>query len=85
MYAPRVAFDNSTKVNSIILMGTLAQNPVKELFYYQAVTSPLEYAKQVLDKNNTGFISIKQLTLDPLVNEIPGTIICFSVLIIPKT
>ena len=69
MYAPRVAIDNSTKVKNIILMGTLAQNPVKELYYYQVVTSPLEYTKHVLDKNNTGFISIKQLTLDPLVTK----------------
>ena len=45
MYAPRVAIDNSTNVNNIILMGTLAQNPVKELYYYQVVTSPLDYSK----------------------------------------
>jgi uncharacterized protein len=48
-------------------MGTLAQNPVKELFYYQVVTSPSNYPKQVLDKNKTGLISIKQLATDPLV------------------
>ena len=29
LYAPRVAIDNSTKVNNIILMGVLAQNPLK--------------------------------------------------------
>ncbi|MGN6558956.1 MAG: alpha/beta hydrolase family protein [Candidatus Nitrosocosmicus sp.] len=33
LYAPRVAIDNSTKVNNIILMGVLAQNPVKVLYY----------------------------------------------------
>ena len=60
MYAPSVAIDNSTVVNNVILMGALAQNPVKDLYYYQVVTSPSEYAKQVLDKNNTGSISIKQ-------------------------
>ena len=69
MYAPRVAIDNSTKVKNIILMGTLAQNPVKDLYYYQVVTSPSEYAKQVLDKNNTGLISIKQLAIDPLLRK----------------
>ena len=69
MYAPRVAIDNSTVVNNVILMGTLAQNPVKDLYYYQIVTSPLDYAKQVLDKNNTGSISIKQLAADPLLRK----------------
>jgi uncharacterized protein len=50
-------------------MGTLAQNPVKDLYYYQVVISPLEYAKQVLDKNHTGLISIQQLATDPLVRK----------------
>lgn len=69
MYAPRVAIDNSTIVDNVILMGTLAQNPVKDLYYYQVVTSPLDYAKQVLDKNNTGSILIKDLTADPLLTK----------------
>jgi len=69
MYAPRVALDNSTTVNNVILMGILAQNPVKDLYYYQVVTSPLDYAKQVLDKNNTGSISIKQLSTDSLLTK----------------
>jgi alpha-beta hydrolase superfamily lysophospholipase len=69
MYAPRVAIDNATIVKNVILMGTLAQNPVKDLYYYQVVTSPSEYAKQVLDKNNTGSISIKQLAADPLLRK----------------
>jgi uncharacterized protein len=69
MYAPRVAIDNSTKVKNIILMGTLAQNPVKDLYHYQVVTLPSEYAKQVLDKNDTGLILIKQLAIDPLLRK----------------
>lgn len=69
MYAPRVAIDDPTKVNNIILMGTMAQNPVKDLYYYQVVTSPSEYAKQVLDKNNTGLISMQQLATDPVVSK----------------
>ena len=75
MYAPRVAIDNSTVVNNVILMGTLAQNPVKDLYYYQVVTSPLDYAKQVLDKNNTGSISIKQLAARSFAKKIHGTFI----------
>lgn len=69
MYAPRVAIDNSTMVNNIILMGTLAQNPIKDLYYYQVVTAPSEYAKQMLDKNDTGLISIEQLAADPLLRK----------------
>ncbi len=69
MYTPRVAIDNSTMVNNIILMGTLAQNPIKDLYYYQVVTAPSEYAKQMLDKNDTGLISIKQLAANPLLRK----------------
>jgi uncharacterized protein len=69
LYAPRVAIDNPTKVKNIILMGTMAQNPVKDLYYYQVVLSPSEYAKQVLDKNHTGLISIQQLATDPVVRK----------------
>jgi uncharacterized protein len=69
IYAPRVAIDDPTKIKNVILMGTLAQNPVKDLYYYQVVISPLEYAKQVLDKNHTGLISIQQLATDPLVRK----------------
>jgi alpha-beta hydrolase superfamily lysophospholipase len=69
IYAPRVAIDDPTKIKNVILMGTLAQNPIKDLYYYQVVISPLEYAKQVLDKNHTGLISIQQLATDPLVRK----------------
>ena len=58
-------------------MCVLAQNPVKVLYYYQVVTSPLEYAAQVLDKNHTGMISIYQITNDPFLGHI---VIPFSVL-----
>ena len=33
LYAPRVAVDNSTKISNIILMGVLAQNPLKDVEY----------------------------------------------------
>jgi predicted esterase len=57
LYAPRVAIDNSTNVKNIILMGVLAQNPLK-VEYYQDVSLLLEYVAQVVDKNHTGLISI---------------------------
>ena len=63
--APRIAIDNSTNVKNIILMGTIAQN-LGDLMYYQGVNLPLRYATQVLDKNHTGFILIKQMAKDPL-------------------
>ena len=62
---PRVAIDNSTNVKNIVLMGTIAQNAEK-LLYYQAVDLPLLYATQVLDKNHTGFVSIQQMAKDPM-------------------
>ena len=77
IYAPRVAIDNSTKVKNIILMGTVAQN-LGRLVFYQTVTLPLEDAAQVLDKNHTGFISIEQIAKDPvlLINlPIPSSIL----------
>ena len=67
--APRVAIDNSTKVKNIILMGTVASN-IRDLIYLQRVSLPLEYAKQVLDKNHTGLISIQQISKDPLLRHL---------------
>jgi pimeloyl-ACP methyl ester carboxylesterase len=66
IYAPRIAIDNPTKVKNIILMGTVAQN-LARLVFYQTVALPLEYAAQVLDKNHTGFISIEQIAKDPVL------------------
>jgi len=61
--APRVAIDNSTKVKNIVLMGVVAQNPRVTVYYQNLLLLP--YAMQVLDKNHTGFISIKQMAKDP--------------------
>ena len=69
LYAPRVAIDNSTNVKNIIIMGVLAQNPVKVVEYYQDVSLPLEYASQVLDRNHNGSISIQQIANDPLLRQ----------------
>jgi uncharacterized protein len=69
IYAPRVAIDNSTKVKNIILMGIVAQN-AGDLFQYQGVSLPSEYATQVLDKNHTGLISIQQIAKDPLLRHL---------------
>jgi uncharacterized protein len=70
LYAPRIAIDNSTNVKNIILMGVLAQDPVKVVEFYQDVSLPLAYATQVLDKNHTGSISIQQIANDPLLRQL---------------
>jgi hypothetical protein len=66
---PRVAIDNPTKVKNIVLMGTAAQNLVREILRFQVVDLPLEYAMKVLDRNHTGLISIEQITKDPLLSS----------------
>ena len=75
--APRVAIDNSTKVKNIILMSTVAQNLIRDILRYQVVDLPSEYATQVLDKNNTGLISIQQISKDPLLGYylVPSSIL----------
>jgi pimeloyl-ACP methyl ester carboxylesterase len=75
LYAPRIAIDNPTSVDNIIIMAVLAQNPLK-VEYYQDVSLPLEYATQVLDKNNSGLISIQDVVVDPLYKNLllPNTV-----------
>jgi uncharacterized protein len=69
LYAPRVAIDNSTKVKNIILMGILAQNPrVSE--YNLDVSLPSQYATKILDKNQTGLISVQQIAKDHLLRNL---------------
>jgi pimeloyl-ACP methyl ester carboxylesterase len=67
--APRIAIDNLTKVKNIVLMGIVAQNLIRDILHYQDVYLPSEYAKQVLDKNHTGMISIQQIAKDPVFND----------------
>ena len=38
---PRVAIDNSEKVKNVILMGTAAQNFIRDILHYQVVDHPL--------------------------------------------
>jgi hypothetical protein len=75
--APRVAIDNPTRVKNIVLMGTVAQNLIRDLLRYQVVDLPSEYAMRVLDKNNTGLISIQQIAKDPLLGNylVPSSIL----------
>ena len=67
---PRVAIDNPDKVKNIVLMGAVAQNLIKDILYYQIVDLRSDYAKQVLDPNHTGFVSIDQMASDPLFDDV---------------
>ena len=49
-------------------MAARIQN-THDLLYHTFVRLPLEYAKQVLDKNHTGSISIQQAVKDPLFGQ----------------
>jgi uncharacterized protein len=65
----RVAIDNPiTKIKNIVLMAARIQN-THDLMYHTFVGLPLEYAKQVLDKNHTGSISIQQAVKNPIFGQ----------------
>jgi uncharacterized protein len=74
--APSIAIDNPTKVKNIVLMGTVAQN-LRDLLHYQTVSLPETYARQVLDKNHTGSISIQQMVKDPVLSHmfVPSSVL----------
>ncbi len=74
--APRIAIDNPTKVKNIILMGTAAQN-LRDLLHYQMISLPETYARQVLDKNHTGLMSIQQIAKDPVLSNmfVPSSVL----------
>jgi uncharacterized protein len=59
MYVTRVAINYPDIVDNIVLMGTLSLGYYEEA-YYQAVILPILYARQILDHNHNGFISIQK-------------------------
>ena len=69
--APRVAIDNPDKVKNIVLMGTLAQN-MTNILHFQTVTLPLQYAKEVLDKNGNGSLSLQEASQDLVFERLIG-------------
>jgi pimeloyl-ACP methyl ester carboxylesterase len=70
----RVAIDNPiTKVKNIVLMAARI-GTLHDVMYYTFVGLPLEYAKQVLDKNHSSSIPIEQAVKDPIY----GSYIAFS-------
>ena len=69
--ASRVAIDNPSKVKNIVLMGALAQN-MSEILDFQTVSLPLLYAKEVLDKNHNGSLSVQEASKDVNFQAIVG-------------
>jgi uncharacterized protein len=69
--AARVVIDNPDKVNNIVLVGTLAQN-VTDKLHFQMVTLPLPYAKEVLDKNGNGSLSLHEASQDVIFERLIG-------------
>ena len=67
---PRIAINNSDKVDSIVLMGTRAQN-FQELGNYQSMV-PVRYAQEVLDHDSNGLISLKEASKDPVFKSLVG-------------
>ena len=71
--APRIGIEqenmtNATTIKNIVLMGSAATT-IADLAYYQKVGIALEYMHQVLDKNHTGSISLREAIKDPLVGR----------------
>src|SRR5918999_6018728 len=62
----RVALDNPDKVKNIVLMGTPVLNLIKDNAYLNYVYLPIIYAQNVLDKNHSGLISVKEASEDPV-------------------
>jgi pimeloyl-ACP methyl ester carboxylesterase len=69
---PRIAINNSDKVDVIVLMGTLAQN-LYEIGYSQVMV-PVLYAQTVLDHDHNGLISVKEASEDPVFSSLLGNL-----------
>ncbi len=68
----RIATDNPiTKIDNIVLMAPRIEKPSNQA-YYGLVVFPLEYAKQVLDKNHDGSFSWKQASQDQIFQSLIG-------------
>jgi uncharacterized protein len=71
MIAPRVVIDNPNKVKNIVLMAAVALNG-SEMLDFQTVSLPLLYAKEVLDKDHNGSLSVQEASKDVTFQRIIG-------------
>ena len=67
----RVAIDNSDKVKNIVLMAPRIQS-ARDAAYYNLVGLPLEYAKQILDKNHNDSFSLQEESQDQIFQSMVG-------------
>jgi uncharacterized protein len=70
MIAPRVAMDNPDKVDNIVLMGAVDNQ--SKILEFQTVALPLLYAKEVLDKNHDGTLSVLEASRDITFERLVG-------------
>lgn len=70
MIAPRVAMDNPDKVDNIVLMGAVDNQ--SKILEFQTVALPLLYAKEVLDKNQDGTLSVREASRDVTFERLVG-------------
>jgi pimeloyl-ACP methyl ester carboxylesterase len=70
MIAPRVAMDNPDKVDNIVLMGAVDNQ--SKILEFQTVALPLLYAKEVLDKNHDGTLSVQEASRDITFERLVG-------------
>lgn len=70
MISPRIAIDNPDKVDNIVLMGAV-DNQTK-ILEFQTVGLPLLYAREVLDKNHDGILSVLEASRDVTFERIIG-------------
>jgi hypothetical protein len=54
-------------------MGVVAQN-LRDLQYYQIVTTPLLYAEKVLDHNHNGSLSLSEASKNPVFSAMVGNL-----------
>jgi uncharacterized protein len=68
----RIAIDNpATKIKNIVLLDARIQK-ARDAAHYRFVDLPLEYAKEVLDKNHNGSISLQEASQDQIFQSMVG-------------
>jgi len=71
IYAPRVAIENSTNLNTNILLGTLSQS-FGDIGSYQALGLPFLYIEKVLHPDHDGLLSVNEASKSPIFSRLIG-------------
>jgi alpha-beta hydrolase superfamily lysophospholipase len=70
---PRVAINNPNIVDKIVLLAPVAQNWT-EIGDFQDVRLPVLYARQVLDRNHNGLLSVQEASKNPVFSSLVGNL-----------